>query len=108
MEGRGRVRLSKLTANHVGLGEGTAKSEWVAGVLKGRLERYLEVWNEGDRGRRLEGSIRGLEGELRELKGLDELLVGLGEGEGPDLFADLEEVAGRVQACVSAHPDDVG
>lgn len=104
MEGRGKIRLSKLTANHVGPGGGTGKSEWIALVLKGRLERYLDVWNEGHRGRRLEGLIRGLEGELGDLKGLDDLVVKLGNGETggevPDYFADLEEVASRVQGLV--------
>jgi len=97
MEGRGRVRLSKLTSNHVGPGGGTGKSDWVATVLRGRLEKYLDAWNEGDRGLRLEVLIRGLEGELRELRMLDDLVVELGEGEVPEYFADLEEVAKRVE-----------
>lgn len=97
MEGRGRVRLSKLTANHVGPTGGTGKSDWVATALRSRLEGYIEAWNEGDRGRRSEGLIRALEGELRDLKGMDDLVVELGEGQVPDYFADLEEVARRVE-----------
>jgi hypothetical protein len=96
MEGRGRVRLSKLTANHVGPTGATGKSDWVAGVLRGRLEGYLDAWNEGDRGGRLEALIRGLEGELGELKMLDDLVVAMGEGKAPDIFADLEDAASRV------------
>ena len=96
MEGRGRVRLSRLTANHVNPVGSTGKSDWIARGLRERLERYLEIWNEGDQAGKLEVLIMGLERELRDLKILDDLVVLLGEGDVPDYFADLEEAAKRV------------
>ena len=100
MEGRGRVRLSKLTANHVGPGGTTGKSESIAAVLRMRFETFLDSWNEGEKGRRLEKLIRELEEELEDVKVLDDLVAQLGEDAGPDLFADLEEVVSKVKGYV--------
>jgi hypothetical protein len=89
MEGRGRIRLAKLTANHVtdtgggsggGGGGGSGKSEWIAAVLKNIMEDYIEAWNsDGDtvipgqkeRWERLEEIGARLAQELGDLSWLD-------------------------------------
>ncbi|CAD6588535.1 MAG: hypothetical protein TREMPRED_005075 [Tremellales sp. Tagirdzhanova-0007] len=106
MEGRGRLRLSKLTANHVGPGGSTGKSESIAAVLRERFEAFLDSWNEGEKGRRLEKLIRDLEDELQDLKVLDDVVARLGEEAGPGLFADLEEVVSKVKGSPLFHHSD--
>ena len=102
MEDRGRVRLSKITANHVGAGGVTGRSDWVASVLRERMEGYLRVWNGGAgevKARRLQRLVEELEGELGDLKGLDDSVGPSGEPEKgerqADYFAELEDAAAR-------------
>ena len=95
-EGKGKVRLSKITANHV-RGEATGKSDWIARVLREKLEVYLGVWNEGgerdwDGQLRLEKAIRRVEKELRDLKELDQAAERAGKDNGADWFTDLENL----------------
>ena len=100
-EGRGKVRLSKIIASHA-RGEHQGKSEWIAKVLKDRVERYLSVWNERDReweGQvRLERSIRGLEDELKDLKDLDRIAESAPED--LDWFAEIEQVSSKIAELV--------
>ena len=102
-EGKGKFRLSKISSSHV-RGEATGKSDWIAKVLKEALERYLLIWNSDLRDletrTKLEECIQALEAELRDLKDLDAVAeAGSGqEGKGADWFADVEEVAVRIQA----------
>ncbi|WVF67558.1 hypothetical protein IAT40_002316 [Kwoniella sp. CBS 6097] len=42
---RGKVRLSKLVANHVTASGGTGKSEAITRILKDQIELYLKLWN---------------------------------------------------------------
>ncbi|OCF44024.1 hypothetical protein I317_02132 [Kwoniella heveanensis CBS 569] len=42
---RGKVRLSKLVANHVTASGGTGKSEAITNILKLQIEKYLQLWN---------------------------------------------------------------
>lgn len=111
-DGRGRVRLSKLTANHVTPSGGTGKSEWIASVLRGLVEAYLQEWN----GDREEGKLAEVAGrlaqELEELKGLDGMChgggaevdgTGTGSGDrtdqvGRNCFGELEVEVGVVQS----------
>ena len=105
LEGRGKVRLSKLNASYVAGSGSTVRSDWIARVLREHLEAYLELWNtkvvgplaEGDRARGLEGLRKRLETELSRLVELDDLM-GEGTIDSPlDYFADLEIIASQVQ-----------
>lgn len=96
-EGKGKVRLSKITANHV-KGEATGKSDWIARVLRDRVERYLAVWNEKEKSwkgqMQVEDVIKGLEEQLRDLKELDDIAAASEKSEDQvDWFAEVEEVA---------------
>ncbi|ORY35750.1 hypothetical protein BCR39DRAFT_511919 [Naematelia encephala] len=94
VEGRGKLRLSRLSANHVNKDGGTGKSTWVEEVLRDRLEKYLARWNsEASKGRerQLEAMVVQLEREFTELKELDRLAEEQ-EGQGKEWFKDLEEL----------------
>ncbi|KAK4687019.1 hypothetical protein P7C73_g3108, partial [Tremellales sp. Uapishka_1] len=87
---RGQVRLSKLTANHVLQSGETGKSDWVASVLRDKVERVLEGGDDWAR----EARIRDLERELHDLTALDKM-----EGDG---FKELEKAALALQEAVKA------
>jgi hypothetical protein len=93
-EGKGKLRLSKISSSHV-RGEVTAKSEWIAKVIKAVVEEYLHAWNEGVKGWEgqveLEKRVRRLEAELRTLKELDEVAETSGT-RGVDWFEELDVV----------------
>ncbi|RXK42445.1 hypothetical protein M231_00435 [Tremella mesenterica] len=128
LEGRGRVRLSKLNATYVARGGDTIKSDWIAQVLKERMIRYLDQWNvpapsilqEGERERKLEELKKGMEEALGELKALDDAEPGNKEGtEGSlekghpamDYFPELEVIAKQVSQWVKGgvvYPPDKG
>jgi hypothetical protein len=106
-EGKGKVRLSKITGNHV-RGEATGKSDWIAKALRDRLENYLGIWNEGASGKegigRLNKAIQGIEDELRDLKELDGQAEAASNdaGQGLDWFAELEEVSKQLASLSEA------
>lgn len=104
----GRMRLAKLSANHVTPTGEDGKSEWIAKVLRGLVEGHLEVWNElesegeekgkqgdakglgeGERIARLLPTAERLELALADVKALDVLAEIAGKTDA-DLFADLE------------------
>ncbi|KAL1413354.1 hypothetical protein Q8F55_001113 [Vanrija albida] len=91
---RGKVRLAKLSANHVTPSGADGKSEHVARVLRAALDAHLTAWNAHE-GQALEGACAALEGALAELKALDDLAAA-GDATSPDLFADLEALAAGV------------
>jgi hypothetical protein len=94
---RGKVRLAKLSANHITPAGETAKSDWVEKVLRVALELHLENWNSKTKDRTaLESSAAALESALAELKPLDELAEA-SRPEDPDLFSELESLAAGVQ-----------
>ena len=109
-EGKGRVRLSKISSNHV-RGDVTGKSDWVAKVIKEKMESYLEAWNAdaglgGGAGLRgweemteLEERVRGLETELRDLKELDLIMEreGVDQLGGVDWFLELEDIGRKLE-----------
>lgn len=104
---RGKVRLAKLTANHVTPAGEAGKSDWVGRVLRSALETHLEVWNRASNAERsvqLERSSRALETVLAELKALDELAEAA-SGDDADLFADLEGLAAGVQRVCAGEED---
>jgi len=100
-EGKGRVRLSKISSNHV-RGDVTGKSDWVARVIKEKMESYLELWNESKRGWsgmvELEKRVQGLERELRDLKELDVIMeqAGVDDTTGVDWFMELEQISTKL------------
>ncbi|WVQ95070.1 hypothetical protein IAU59_002162 [Kwoniella sp. CBS 9459] len=51
---RGKVRLSKLVANHVTASGGTGKSEAITRLLRRQIELYLKLWN-GDNSTQSQG-----------------------------------------------------
>lgn len=106
-EGKGRVRLSKISANHV-RGDVTGKSEWVAKVIKDKTEAYLDIWNVGAKGWEgmveLEEKVRGLESELRDLKELDLIMerAGVEDTTGVDWFMELEDIARKLDGLFTS------
>ncbi|KAK8854677.1 hypothetical protein IAR55_003416 [Kwoniella newhampshirensis] len=103
---RGKVRLSKLTANHVTKEGGTGKSDWISNVLRGVVELYLDQWNQGEGGDvwEKEKNVRFIESELRDLKALDDVATARGEQGGDaevvDWFEELEKIAKVVATMV--------
>lgn len=105
-EGKGRYRLSKITVNHV-QGDVTGKSEWIAKVLRGKLEVYLGIWNrlvalpEDERpwGAQVEMelAIRALGQELGDLKALDQLAEALGSEAEADLFTNVDKIGPKIE-----------
>jgi len=104
---RGKVRLAKISANHVTPAGEAGKSDWVEKVLRIALEAHLEQWNSQDKDRaELEASARALETSLAELKALDELAEAASTNDA-DLFADLETLAAGVQRiCADGEGED--
>lgn len=103
-EGKGKVRLSKITGNHV-RGEATGKSDWIAKALRDSLERYLAAWNERPKSwegqMELEKVVRKLEGEMGDLKELDLVAEMTVKQDGQvDWFAELEDIAVRLALLV--------
>lgn len=105
-EGKGRYRLSKITVNHV-QGDVTGKSEWIAKVLRGKLEVYLGIWNQlvampederpWDAQVEMELAIRALGQELGDLKALDRLAEALGSGQEADLFTNVDKIGPKIE-----------
>ena len=106
-EGKGKMRLSKISSSHV-RGEVTAKSEWIAKVVRSVMEEYLQVWNEDVKGWEgqveLEKRVRRLETELRTLKELDE--VAEASADGVDWFEELDVVAKKLKALEEGWVDE--
>ena len=105
LEGRGRVRLSKLTVNRVTADGATVAGTWIETVLKEHVGRYLRAWNSGSRGYErgvtIEKTLRALERELQDLNTIDKLVAG-GETCTQSLFEDLEVVAKEVERFTAA------
>ncbi|TXT15628.1 hypothetical protein VHUM_00131 [Vanrija humicola] len=97
---RGKVRLAKLSANHVTPSGADGKSEHVARVLRAAVGAHLAAWNARPCSTKLEGTCAALEAALAELKALDELAAAAG-AHAADLFADLEALAAGVEAAAS-------
>nr|XP_018261611.1 uncharacterized protein I303_06051 [Kwoniella dejecticola CBS 10117]OBR83769.1 hypothetical protein I303_06051 [Kwoniella dejecticola CBS 10117] len=90
----GKIRLSKISVNHITLSGTTAKSTYITSVLKSLIERYLDAYYDDhldDFAK--EGVLRELEDGLSELRVLDEYSAGAEDGkDGKDGFEELERV----------------
>ncbi|OCF31523.1 hypothetical protein I316_06722 [Kwoniella heveanensis BCC8398] len=99
---RGKVRLSKLVANHVTASGGTGKSEAITNILKLQIEKYLQLWNghpastDQDQAglanrwemvHEKEECLQGLRNVLAELKVIDDLAE---QGGALDMFELVE------------------
>lgn len=106
---RGKVRLAKLSANHVTPTGDAGKSDWVGKVLRIAVDQHLANWNAKNltgRETALDQSARALETTLSELKALDELAEAASKDDA-DIFADLETLAAGVQRiCKDGEDDD--
>lgn len=97
---RGKVRLAKLSANHVTPSGADGKNEHVARVLRDAVGAHLTAWNSRPCSVKLEGACAALEAALSEIKALDELAAA-GAADSADLFADLDTLAAGVVAAVA-------
>ncbi|WOO77250.1 uncharacterized protein LOC62_01G000843 [Vanrija pseudolonga] len=97
---RGKVRLAKLSANHVTPSGADGKNEHVARVLRAAVGAHLAAWNTRPCSVKLEGACAALEAALAELKALDELAAA-GAADSADLFADLEALSAGVAEAVA-------
>lgn len=109
MEGRGRIRLTKLTASHVtdsphpssssGGGGGSGRSDWVAFVLRELMEEYIDAWNVNGNG--VDGSSdeisAGQAGAILEKDGWERL-----EEAGGRLAQEMGDLAWLDKLCADA------
>lgn len=92
---RGRVRLSKLLLNYQTPSEdsdpGTeGRSDWIAEVLRDKVEAYISAWNDATgraRRRDIAKSLQVVREGLTELKDIDELV----KLQGKNWFAELDK-----------------